>query len=110
LNEEIDAKQCISPFRFCLGRLPKKKIAGIDEKNFSPLAHHLTDQGCLLGHTAKGVSESPAGFHFAHHIIRVDDAELNFGGGLERRSMGQNQNENWNEKGKDLIAFHKTCS
>jgi hypothetical protein len=88
LDKEIDAQQSISPFRFCLGRLPKKEIAGIDEKNFSPLVHHLTDQGCLLGHTAKGVSESPAGLHLAHHIIRVDDAELDFGGGLERRSLG----------------------
>jgi hypothetical protein len=85
LNEEIDAKQCISPFRFCLGRLPEKEIAGIDEENFSPLAHHLMDQGFLLGHTAKGVPKSPTGFHFAHHIIRVDDAELDFGGRLERR-------------------------
>jgi hypothetical protein len=88
LDEEIDAKQCISPFRFCLGRLPKKQIAGIDEENFSPLAHHLTDQGCLLGHTAKGIPESPAGLDLAHHIICVDDAELDFGGRLERRRPG----------------------
>jgi hypothetical protein len=87
LDEEIDAKQCISPLRFCLGRLPKKEIAGIDKKNFFPLAHQLTDQGCLLGHTAKGVSESPARLHLAHHIIRVDDAELN-SGSLERRRLG----------------------
>jgi hypothetical protein len=87
LDEEIDAKQSISPFRFCLGGLPKKEIAGIDEENFSPLAHHLTDQGCLLGHTAKGIPESPAGLDLAHHIIRVDDAELDFGGCLERRRL-----------------------
>jgi hypothetical protein len=88
LEEEIDAKQCISPFRFCLGRLPKKEIAGIDEENFSSLAHHLTDQSCLLGHTAKGIPESPTGLDLAHHIIRVDDAELDFGGRLARRRLG----------------------
>jgi hypothetical protein len=88
LDEEIDAKQCISPFRFCLGRFPKKKIAGIDEKNFSPLAHHLTDQGCLLGHTTKRASESPTGFDLPHHIIGVNDAELDFGYGSEQRRTG----------------------
>jgi hypothetical protein len=88
LDEEIDPKQCISPFRFCLGRLPKKEIAGIDEENLSPLARHLTDQGCLLGHTAKRIPESSAGFDLAHDIIRVDDAELDFGGRMERRSLG----------------------
>jgi hypothetical protein len=88
LDEEIDAKQCISPFRFRLGKLPKKEIAGIDEKNFFPFAHYLTDQGCLLGHTAKGVSESPAGFDLPHHIIGVNDAELDFGYGSEQRRTG----------------------
>jgi hypothetical protein len=88
LEEEIGAKQSISPSRFCLGRLSKKEIAGIEEENFSSLAHHLTDQSCLLGHTAKGVPESPAGLHLAHHIIRVDDAELDFGSRLERRRLG----------------------
>jgi hypothetical protein len=88
LDEEIDAKQTISPFRFCLGGLPKKQIAGIDEENFSPLASDLTDQGRLLGHTAKGIPESPAGLNLPHHIICVDDAELDFGGRLERRRLG----------------------
>jgi hypothetical protein len=88
LEEEINAKQCIFPFRFCLGRLPKKEVAGIDEENFSSLAHHLADQGCLLGHTAKGVSESPARLHLAHHIIRVDDAKFDFGNSLEQRGIG----------------------
>jgi hypothetical protein len=110
LDEEIGAKQCISPFRFCLDRLPKKQIAGIDKEDFSPLAHHLTDQGCLLGHTAKGIPESPAGLHLTHHIIRVDDAELDFGVRLERRHPGYNQNENRNENGKDFMGLHKTFS
>jgi hypothetical protein len=82
LDEEIDAKQSISPFGFCLGRLPKKEIAGIDEENFSPLASDLMDQGCLLGHTAKGIPKSPAGLDLAHHVIGVNDAELDFGCGL----------------------------
>jgi hypothetical protein len=88
LDEEVNAKQCVSPFRFCLGRLSKKKIAGIDQENSSPLAHHLTDQGCLLGHTAKGIPESPAGFDLAHHVIRVDDTELDFEGRLGGRRLG----------------------
>jgi hypothetical protein len=88
LEEEIDTKHCISPFGFCLGGLPKKEIAGIDEENFSPFTRDLMDQGCLLGHTAKGVPESPAGFHLTHHIICVDDAKLDFGGRLERRCLG----------------------
>jgi hypothetical protein len=43
LDEEIHTQKGISPFRFCLGGLPKKQIAGIEEENFFPLASDPMD-------------------------------------------------------------------
>jgi len=45
----------------------------------------LGDKGGLLGDTAKRVPESATGLDFAHYVIRIEDAELDFGLGLDKR-------------------------
>jgi len=86
LNEEIDAKECISSFRLGLGRFPEKEIASIEENDLFPLTPYLMDQGCLLGHTAKRTPESPTGLNLTHYIICIDDGELNFGYCLDQKT------------------------
>jgi len=41
---------------------------------------------CFLGDTAKRASESSAGLDLAHHIVGVDNAKLDFSGGLNKGS------------------------
>jgi len=41
---------------------------------------------CFLGDTAKRTPESPTGFDLAHDIVCVDNAKLDFSGGLNKRS------------------------
>jgi hypothetical protein len=85
LDEEIDTQKGISPFGFRLGRFSKKEISGVEEKDLSFLFFQLGDKGGLLGDTAKGAPESAAGLDLAHHIVRVNDAELDFRCGLDER-------------------------
>jgi hypothetical protein len=81
VDEEINTKKGIPAFGFGLRRFSKKKITGVEEEDLPPFLFHVGDKGGLLGDTAKRISESPTGFDLAHHVIRIEDAEL----GLWRR-------------------------
>jgi hypothetical protein len=87
LDEEIHAEKGIPAFGFGLEGLTKKEISCIEEKDFSTLLFYLRDKSGFLGHTAKRVSESSTRLDLTHHIVGVNDAELDFGGGLEERVM-----------------------
>jgi len=76
VDQEVNAEKGVSPFGFRLGRQSKKEISGVEEEDFPPFLLHLGDKRGFLGNAAKRVSESPARLDLAHHIIRVDDAEL----------------------------------
>jgi hypothetical protein len=76
VDEKINTKKGIPAFGFCLRRFSEKKIPGVEEEDPSPCLFNLGGQSRFLGDTAKRVSESPTGFDLAHHIIRVEDAEL----------------------------------
>jgi hypothetical protein len=92
LDEKIDTKETILPFRFGLEGFTKEKISCVEKKDFSPSLSHLGDKGGFLGHTAKRIPESPTRFDLSHHIIGVDDAELCFRCSLEGDEGGQVQN------------------
>jgi hypothetical protein len=85
LDEEVHTKQSIPAFGFCLGRFSKEKVSGIKEKDLPPFFFHLGDKSRFLGDPTKRTSESATGFHLTHHIVSVDDAELNFGCSLVER-------------------------
>jgi len=89
LDEEIDTKKGIPAIGFGLRRFSKKKISSVKEKDILPFLLHLGDEGGFLGNTAKRVPESPTGLNLAHHIVRIEDAELTFGFGLGKRVLGQ---------------------
>jgi hypothetical protein len=79
VDEEINTKKGIPAFGFCLRRFSKKKIPGVEEENFPPLRFDLGDQSCFLGDTAKRAPESPTGLDLSHHIVRINNGELNSG-------------------------------
>jgi len=76
VNEEINTKKGIPAFGFCLRRFSKKKIPGVEEEDLPPCLLNLGGQSGFLGDTAKRVPESPAWLDLAHHVIRIEDAEL----------------------------------
>lgn len=73
----------VSAFGVCLRRFSEEEISGIEEKSLSPFFFYLSDNCRFLGDTAKGTPESTAGFDLSHYVIGVDDAELDFGCGLD---------------------------
>jgi len=87
LDEEIDTEKGISPFGLRLGRFSKEEVSGVEEKDFFPFFFYLGDKGRFLGDTTKRAPESPTGLDLTHHIIGVDDAELDFGCGLHTRRL-----------------------
>jgi len=91
LDEEIDTKKSVSSFGFSLRRFSKEKVSSVEEKDPSPLFFYLRDKGRLLGDTTKRAPESPTGLNFTHHIIGVNDAELDFGCCKCKRSMEEIQ-------------------
>jgi len=93
LDEEINTKECIPPFGLRLRRFSKEEVSGVEEKDFFPLFFYLGDKSRFLGDTTKRVPESPTGLDLTHHIIGVDDAELDSGCCLEERDKGQVQNQ-----------------
>jgi len=80
MYKEIDTQESIFAFCLCLERFSKKEVSRIEEEDLSPPLFYLGNQSGFLGDTAKGASKSPAGLDFPHHIIGIDDAELDFGG------------------------------
>jgi hypothetical protein len=76
VDEEVNAEKGVTAFGFRLRRHSKKEIPGVEEEDFPPFLPHLGDKRGFLGNAAKRVSESPARLDLAHHIIRIDDAEL----------------------------------
>jgi hypothetical protein len=84
LDEEIDTKQVIPAFGFCLGRFTEKEISGVEKENLPPLFFYLRNESGLLGDTAKRISESPTRLDLTHDIIRIEDAELVFGFGMNK--------------------------
>jgi hypothetical protein len=88
LDEEVNTKEGIPAFGFCLRRFSKKKISGVEEKDLPPFLFHLGDQSRFLGNTAKRISESPTRLDLPHQIIGIEDAELIFGFGLSQRGLG----------------------
>jgi hypothetical protein len=90
LDEEINAKKRIPALGFCLRGFSKKKISCVEKEDLFPFLFYLGDKRGFLGDTAKRVSKSPTGLDLTHHIIRIEDAELDLGfdlsqGGLEQR-------------------------
>jgi len=91
LDEEINTKECISSFGLRLRRFSKEEVSGVEEKDFFSFFFYLGDKGRFLGDTAKRAPESPAGLDLTHHIIGVDNAELDFGRCQCKRSMEEIQ-------------------
>jgi hypothetical protein len=87
LDEEIETKECISSFGLRLKRFSKEEVSGVKEKDLSTLFFYLRDKCRFLGDTTKRAPESPAGLDLTHHIIGVDDAELDLGRSLGESSM-----------------------
>jgi hypothetical protein len=71
-----------------LRKFSKEEVSGVEKNDLSPFFFYLGYKGGFLGDTTKRGSESPTGLHFAHNIVRVDDAELDFRCRLEPRGMG----------------------
>jgi hypothetical protein len=101
LDKKIDPEQAVPSLRFGLGRLSKKEISGVEKKNGFSFILHLTNQGRFLGHTAKGIPKSPAGFNLSHHVIGIHQSKLNFGFAMGGRRVahvqkrdGQEENQN----------------
>ena len=89
LDEKIHSEEGVLAFGFRLERLSKKEVSGIEKEDFFTLFFYLGDKGRFLGDTAKRVPESPAGLNFSHHIIGVDDSELDFGWSLPKGCLRQ---------------------
>ncbi|OGP90052.1 MAG: hypothetical protein A2157_00070 [Deltaproteobacteria bacterium RBG_16_47_11] len=83
MDEEINPKKSISSFGLRLGRFSKEEVSGVEEKDFVPLFFYLGDKSRFLGDPTKRAPESPTGLDFTHHIIGVDDVELDLGCGLD---------------------------
>ena len=79
LDEEIDAEKRIPALGFVVKRFSKEKISGVEEEDILSFLFHLGDESGFLGHTAKRVSESPAGLDLTHHVVRINDTELVLG-------------------------------
>jgi hypothetical protein len=86
LDEKIDTQEGIPLFDLCLRRFSKKEVSCVEEEDFPPVAFRLMNDRCFLGDTAKRTPESPARFDLAHDIVCVDNAKLDFSGGLNKRS------------------------
>ena len=80
MNEEINSEESIFTFGLCLRGLSEKKIPGVEEEDLPPSLFDLGDQRGFLGDPTKRVSKSPTRLDLAHHIIRVEDAELGLWG------------------------------
>jgi hypothetical protein len=85
LDEKIDPKEAVPSLRLGLGRLSKEEIPGVEKENGLSFLFHLINQGRFLGHTAKGIPKSPAGFDLSHHVIGINQSKLNFGCGMGGR-------------------------
>jgi hypothetical protein len=85
LDEKIDPKEAVLSLGLCLGRFSKEEITGVEKENGLSFLFNLIHQGRFLGHTAKGIPKSPAGFNLSHHVIGIDQGQLNFGCGTEGR-------------------------
>jgi hypothetical protein len=107
LDKEVRAQKGISAFRFRLRRFSKKEISGIEKEDLSPLFFYLGDKGGFLGDTTKRTSKSPTGFDLAHHIICVNDAELDFGCGLSGKGMGLVQKYRCSKKDRNSFEFQR---
>jgi hypothetical protein len=105
LDEEIETKECISSFGLRLRRFSKEEVSGVKEKDLSTLFFYLRDKCRFLGDTTKRAPESPAGLDLTHHIIGVDDAELDSGCGFDEGSMGQVCKESCNQKKLQSFEF-----
>jgi hypothetical protein len=88
LDEEVNTKQGILAFGFCLGRFSEKEIPGVEKEDLPPFFFDLGNESSFLGNTAKGVSESPTRLNLTHHIICIEDAELVFGFGMRQWVLG----------------------
>jgi hypothetical protein len=85
LDEEVHTKEGIPAFGFRLRRFSKEEVPCVKEKDLPPFFFHLGDKSRFLGDPTKRTSESATGLDLTHHIVSVDDAELNFGCGLVER-------------------------
>jgi hypothetical protein len=70
-----------------LRRFSKEEVPCVNEKDLSAFFLYLSDERRFLGDTTKRVPESPTGLDLTHHIIGVDNAELDSGCCLEERIM-----------------------
>jgi len=86
LDEEINAKECVSPFGLRLGKFSKEEVSSVEEKGASPFFFYLGDKSRFLGDTTKRAPESPARLDLTHHIIGVNEAEMDFGYCLKERT------------------------
>ena len=77
--------------------LAEEEVTGIEEKEGSALFFQLGDKGRFLGETAKRAPKSAAGLDLAHHIIRINDRELNLGSTLNKRRI-EKQAKGGNQK------------
>jgi hypothetical protein len=105
LDKEIDTKESISSFGLRLRRFSKEEVSGVKEKDLSTLFFYLRDKCRFLGDTTKRAPESPAGLDLTHHIIGVDDAELDSGCGFDEGSIGQVCKESCNQKKMQSFEF-----
>jgi hypothetical protein len=97
LDDEVSTEESVLLFRLCLRRLSEEEVSGIEEKDPSPLFSELGNKGRFLGETAKRVPKSAAGLDLAHHIIRINDRELNLGSTLNKRRI-EKQAKGGNQK------------
>jgi len=81
-----------------LRKFSKEEISGVQKKNFFVFFFYLRDERGFLGNTTKRAPESAAGFYLAHHIVGVDDAEMDFGLRENRRRIELVQKETDHEK------------
>jgi hypothetical protein len=88
LDEEVNTKQGIPAFGFCLRRFSEKEIPGVEKEDLPPFFFDLGNESGFLGNTAKRISESPTRLDFTHHIIRIEDAELGLGFGMRQWVLG----------------------
>jgi hypothetical protein len=91
-----------------LRRFSKKKVSSVEEKDLSSLFFYLGDKGGFLGDPAKRVPESPTGINLSHHIVGVNDTELEFGCCLQNRKVAlrHDEPENYKRKDSSTIQFN----
>ena len=80
MDEEVNTEKGVPASGFRLRKLSKKEIPGVEEEDLPPSLFDLGDQRGFLGDPTKRVSKSPTRLDLAHHIIRVEDAELGLWG------------------------------